>query len=51
MSFWSELSTPVKGVAIVGLVLIVVFGGYMLTSGEPDPSENPRGLQPPAAAQ
>jgi len=50
MSFWNELSTPVKAVAIVGAILIVLAGGYRIFSGGGDEESGVRGLPPPTAA-
>lgn len=49
MSFWSELSTPIKAVAVVGAVLIVAMAGYLMTSGEEESTQQ-RGLAPAGAA-
>jgi len=50
MSFWNELSTPVKAVAIVGAILIVLSGGFLLFSGGGAEESGVRGLPPPGAA-
>jgi len=50
MSFWSELSTPIKAVAVVGAVLIVAMAGYLITSGGDEEATQQRGLAPAGAA-
>ena len=49
MSFWNELSGPVKGVAVVGGILIVLGLGWLVVGDKPEAeTTQERGLQPPA---
>lgn len=48
MSFWNELSAPVKGVAVVGGILIVLGLGWWAVGDKPaEETTQQRGLTPP----